>query len=178
MAGLSSLTCKCGQFKMQVEGTHIASVECLCTSCRKAGRVLSSLTGAPRIVDEKDATPYVMHRKDRLRILSGAEHLKEYRLSPNAGTRRVVATCCNTPVFTEVKGGHWLSLFALLWPDSGRPPIEMRTMTGDLADPAQLPNDVPNLKRHSMAFYGRLFGAWVQMGFRNPKIAVSGELNV
>jgi hypothetical protein len=178
MTNMHSLTCKCGQFKIQVEGPHIASVECLCTSCRKAGAVLSSLRGAPRIVDEKGATPYVMHRKDRVRILSGAEHLKEYRLSLNAGTRRVVAICCNTPVFAEFKGGHWLSLFALLWPEGERPPLEMRTMTGDLADPAQLPNDVPNLKQQSMAFYGRLFSAWVKMGFRNPKITVNGELNV
>ncbi len=52
-----------------------------------------------------------MHRKDRVRILSGAEQLKEYRLSADAGTRRVIATCCNTPVFMEMKGGHWLSLY-------------------------------------------------------------------
>lgn len=178
MSNLNSLTCKCGQFRMQVEGTHIASVECLCNSCRQAAAVLSALPGAPSIVDDKGATPYVMHRKDRLRIQSGAEHLREYRLSPNADTRRVVATCCNTPVFADMKGGHWLSIFAQLWPDSERPPLEMRTMVGDLADPAQLPNDVPNLKKHSMAFYSRLFGAWAKMGFRSPKIAVNGELNV
>jgi hypothetical protein len=162
---------------MRVEGPHIASVECLCNSCRIAGATLSALPGAPPFVDRKGATPYVMHRKDRLHVLSGADHLKEYRLSPDASTRRVIATCCNTPVFAEVKGGHWLSLYAHLWPDHSRPPLEMRTMTGDLQDDAKLPDDVPNLKKHSIGFYARLFGAWVWMRFRNPKIAVNGELN-
>jgi hypothetical protein len=174
----SAVTCKCGQIKMKVEGPHIASVECLCHSCRKAASVLSALPGAPSVVDEKGASPFVMHRKDRLRILSGAEHLKEYRLSRGAGTRRFVAACCNTPVFMEMKGGHWLSLYAHLWPDGARPPLEMRTMTGDLENAASLPNDVPNLKKQSLSFYGRLFGAWVKMGFRSPTIVANGELNV
>jgi hypothetical protein len=178
MTKQSSLTCKCGRFTMQVEGSHIASVECLCSSCRKAGAVLSALPGAPVVVDDKGATPFVMHRKDRVRILSCAEQLKEYQLSADAGTRRVIATCCNTPVFMEMKGGHWLSLYGRLWADGDRPPLEMRTMTADLEDPASLPNDVPNLKQQSLSFYGRLFAAWVRMGFRSPKIVVNGELNV
>ncbi|MFI0846258.1 GFA family protein [Mesorhizobium sp. IMUNJ 23232] len=178
MTKQTSLTCKCGQFTMQVEGPHIASVECLCNSCRKAGAVLNTLPGAAAVVDEKGATPFVMHRKDRVRILSGAEHLREYRLSAGAGTRRVIATCCNTPVFLELKGGHWLSLYGQLWTDGDRPRLEMRTMTGDLEQPANLPDDVPNLKQQSLSFYGRLFAAWVRMGFRSPKIVVNGELNV
>lgn len=177
MTGQSSLACRCGRFKMEVEGSHIASVECLCSSCRKAGAVLNALPGASPVMDDKGATFFVMHRKDRAHILSGAEHLKAYRLSAGAPTQRVVAACCNTPVFLEFKGGHWLSLYGHLWTDSDRPPLEMRTMTGDLEHPASLPDDVPNLKRHSLAFYGRLFAAWVRMGFRSPRIVVDGELN-
>ncbi len=51
-------------------------------------------------------------------------------------------------------------------------------MTADLEEPASLPNDVPNLKQQSLSFYGRLFAAWVKMGFRSPKIVVNGELKV
>ena len=178
MTGRDTVACKCGQFTMLVEGPHIATVECLCSSCRKAGAALGRLPDASPVVDEKGATPFVLHRKDRVRILSGAEHLKEYRLSPGAGTRRVVATCCNTPVFLDFKGGHWLSIYAQLWPEGSRPPLEMRTMTGDLEQPASLPDDVPNLKQQSLAFYGRLFAAWARMGFRSPKIEVNGELSI
>ena len=87
----------------------------------------------------------------------------------------MIATCCNTPIFLEVKGGHWLSLYRAIWPDAERPAVEMRTMTGERTN---LPSDVPNLKTHSLAFYGRLFAAWAKMGFRNPHIADNGELHV
>lgn len=172
------VACRCGAVVFQLDGAHIVSTECLCHSCQKAGEVLQALPGAPRVLDPKGATPFVMHRKDRVRILSGRRKLKAYRLSPAAGTRRVVATCCNTPAFLEFDAGHWLSLYGQLWSDDDRPPLEMRTMTGDIADRAQLPGDVPNLKRHSLSFYTRLMGAWIKMGFRNPKIEVGGELHV
>lgn len=171
----AQLSCRCGEVRMSVDGAHIATVECLCGSCRRAAKVLEKLPGAAPILDEKDATPFVMHRKDRLTITAGQDKLKAHRLSEDAGTRRVVATCCNTPIFMELKGGHWLSLYASLWADDNRPAVEMRTMTGDRDD---LPNDIPNLKTHSLAFYGRLFLAWARMGFRNPVIADNGELNV
>lgn len=173
-----NLACACGQVRLRVEGPPIASVECLCTSCRTAAQQLEVLPGAPRIVDDKGATPIVMQRKDRVAILAGAEHLSAFRLTPEARTRRVVAACCNTPMFLEFQGGHWLSLYAGLWPAALRPPLEMRTMSGDFPDPAALPDDVPNLKQHSLRFYARLIGAWARMGFRNPKIEVKGELNV
>ena len=173
-----SLACRCGKLAFEVEGPHIASVECLCSSCRKAGKVLQTLPGAIPVLDTKEATHFVMHRKDRVQILSGNEHLKAFRLSPDAGTQRVVASCCNTPAFLDFKNGHWLSIYAALWPASKRPAVELRTMTGDLDSTDSLPDDVPNLKMHSLSFYGRLLGAWVKMGFRAPKFVVNGDLEI
>lgn len=173
-----TLSCACGQVGLRLDGPPIASVECLCTSCRTAGGILETLPGAPKIVDAMGATGFVMQRKDRAAIIAGAEHLSAFRLSPEAGTRRVVAACCNTPVWLDFSGGHWLSLYAGLWPDAERPPLEMRTMTGDAPDPAALPDDVPNLKSHSLRFYARLLGAWIRMGFHSPKFPVEGELHV
>lgn len=173
-----SLVCHCGQVVLQATEPPIATVECLCTSCRKAGAILTTLPGAPQMPDEKGATCFVMYRKDRVHFVKGMDRLKEFRLSSGASTRRVIATCCNTPVFLEMKGGHWLSLYANLWPADDMPILEMRTMTGDLDDSEDLPTDVPNLQRHSLSFYARLFSAWVKMGFRNPDIVVRGELDV
>lgn len=169
--------CACGKVRLEVGSTPMMSVECCCNSCREAGVRLEKLPGARQVVDANGATPFVFHRKDHVRIVSGADHLKEFRLTPQAGTRRVVASCCNTPVFLEFKGGHWLSLYAGLWPKGALPPLELRTMTADLPDASVLPNDVPNLKQQSLAFYWRLFRAWAAMGFRTPKIAVNGEIH-
>lgn len=178
MTDRQTVACACGQVKLRLEGPPIASVECLCTSCRKAGQILETLPGSPRIVDDKGATAFVMQRKDRVEIVSGTQCLREFRLSPEAATRRVIATCCNTPVFLEFTNGHWLSLYAGLWPDGARPPLEMRTMTSDLDDPSALHDDVPNLRQHSLRFYALLLGAWIRMGFRSPKFEIKGELNV
>ncbi len=70
------------------------------------------LPGAKNVLTPYGATPFAEYRKDRVSILSGAEHLREFRLSADAGSRRVVAPCCNTPVFLEMKGAHWLSMLS------------------------------------------------------------------
>jgi hypothetical protein len=59
-----------------------------------------------------------------------------------------------------------------------RGPPELRTMTGDLADRSGLSDDIPNARWQSAAFFAKLFGAWVAMGFKSPKIThVNGEID-
>ncbi|GLQ08975.1 hypothetical protein GCM10007913_09070 [Devosia yakushimensis] len=168
--------CSCGQTRLAVEGAPILVSECLCNSCRAAAQRLARLPGAHNMLTPHNSTPSAEYRKDRVRIVFGAEHLSEFRLSADAGSRRVVATCCNTPLFLEMKGAHWLSVYLHLWPEQTRPKAELRTMTGDLSDASGLPADMPNLKSHTVAFYAKLLGAWIAMGFRNPKIEVPGKI--
>lgn len=172
------LDCACGQATLEITGEHIVSVECYCDSCRKAGAHLESLPGAPVLLEANGATRCVLHRKDRVRCLQGAEQLREYRLKPEAVTRRVVATCCNTAMFMEFSSGHWLSLYARRFPDESLPPVEMRTMTRDVEGQLVLPDDVPNGKTQPFAFMARLLVAWIRMGFRVPPISfVQGGLD-
>jgi hypothetical protein len=175
----STLSCRCGKVAFQVRGRHIASVECLCNSCRESSGRLQKLPNAPEILTANGGTRYVMLRKDCVQFDRGTELLREFRLSPEAKTRRVVASCCNTPIFVEFLGGHWLSTFDSVWPRQSLPPLELRTMTGDSPGAKQLPNDVPNAKTHTLKFYWKLFAAWAAMGFRAPKIKfVKGSLDV
>ena len=139
---------------------------------------MQQLESAPPVLTDYDATPFVMYRKDRVVFLTGKDRLKSFRLAPDSSSERVIATCCNTPIFLEFKGGHWLSLYGRLWPEGTCPPLEMRTMVSDLPDGAALPDDVPNAKKQSLGFFAKLFGAWVAMGFRNPKMPMTGEINV
>lgn len=177
MSGTTIIGCACGKTRLEVQGAPMMVTECLCNSCRAAADRLAKLPGARKTVTAYHATPCAEYRKDRVCILSGAEHLHEFRLTAASGSRRVVATCCNTPVFLEMKGGHWLSLYLHLWPEDARPLPQVRTMTGDLPDRASLPADIPNLKTHTVMFYAKLLGAWIAMGFRNPKIDVVGKID-
>lgn len=172
MTNPTRLACACGQVQLELEKAPILSAECHCTSCRTAGERLQALPAARPLLEENGGTRFVLYRKDRVRFLGELDRLKEFRLTPGAKTRRVLATCCNTPVFLEFESGHWLSLYGSLWPRGTMPPIELRTMTMDRPGDAPLANDVPNSKRQSFAFFAKLLGAWVAMGFRSPKLAV------
>ncbi len=177
MKPLTHLHCACGKTRFELRGSPMVSLECCCNSCRAAADRLERLARAPTFRTDFGTTPYVLYRKDRVHFATGMDQLREFRLSPTAGSRRVVAACCNTPLFLEFKGGHWLSLYGHLWPRAERPSAKMRTMAGDLADQSQLPNDIPNLKAQSLGFFATLLGAWVAMGFKVPKIPVTGELD-
>lgn len=177
MSKTKTIGCACGETRLEVQGDPILVSECLCNSCRAAADRLAKLPGARPILTAYKATPCAEYRKDRVRILSGAEHLREFRLTADAGSRRIVATCCNTPVFLEMKGAHWLSLYLHLWPAETRPKPELRTMVGDLEDKSSLPNDIVNLKTHHLRFYAKLLKAWIAMGFKNPKIQVGGTID-
>lgn len=173
------LACRCGRVVLEVDGRPILSVECLCRDCRNAGAILQSLPGASSVLDQNGATRLVLHRKDRVRCLSGQDFLREHRLSKESKTRRVVAICCNTPVFLDFTQGHWLSLYGGRWPPASLPVLEIRTMTRDRPAGVELPDDAPNPATHTLLFYCKLLGAWAAMRFRIPKIDyVAGTLDV
>lgn len=177
MKETTELSCTCGQVHLRVDGPPIVNVECCCNSCRAAGVRLQGLPSAPPTLGPNGETRFVLYRKDRIHFVQGSANLKEFRLSPESKTRRVVASCCNTPVFLEFESGHWLSLYGCLWLAGTLPALEMRTMTIDLPAGTALPDDVPNAARQNVWFFVKLLSAWIAMGFRSPKITVNGELH-
>lgn len=168
------LACRCGKVHLELRAEPIITTECHCRSCREASRRLGALPHGMRVAEDNDGTRFVLYRKDRARVTDGAAELKEFRLTPASTTRRIVAGCCNTPLFLEFKGGHWLSVYASLWPEGARPPLDLRTVTGDRSDSRPLAGAVPSGAWPTTKFYARLLGAWIAMGFRAPNIAVPG----
>lgn len=171
------LSCTCGAVHIEVEKKPIISAECHCASCREAAARLATLPAAPPVTSPNGGVRFVLYRKDRVRIVEGGEQLRQFRLKPSSGTRRIVAACCNTPAFLEFEAGHWLSIYSGLWPQNALPPIDIRTMTGDLPDAAALDQTVPSGAWHTAGFYARLLGAWIAMGFRSPKLTVTGAID-
>lgn len=174
----TEIKCRCGDVMLSVIGKPIINAECLCTDCQKAGVLLQVLDGAPDILDHNSATRFVIYRKDKVEFHSGHNKLREHHLEEDSSTRRVIASCCNTPVLLDFSAGHWFSLYGLLWPEENLPKLEIRTMTRSKPRGVELPDNVPNPKTHNFSFFIRLFRAWVAMGFRSPKIDfISGEIN-
>src|SRR5579863_3018145 len=166
MTPIPELQCACRQVRIKLDGEPILSVECCCTSCRIAGGVIESLPGAPRIVGPNGATHLVLYRKDRIHFTHGTELLKEYRLTPESPTRRIIAICCNTPIGLDFTKGHWISFYSCLWSVNTLPPLQMRTMTSDALEGTILSDNVPNHKRYAFSFFTKLMSAWVAMGFK------------
>jgi hypothetical protein len=164
------VSCRCGQVQLQLDKAPILTAECHCTSCRSAGQQLSA---AAPVLEDNGGTQYVLYRKDRVHFTRGFELLREHRLTPTSPTRRVVASCCQTPMFLEFQRGHWLSVYSRLWPADARPLIELRTMISDRKDAPALPNDVPNARYQSLGFMAKLLAAWMAMGFKAPKLELS-----
>ncbi len=171
------LTCSCGVVRMRVDQGPILADECCCTSCREAARRLQAKVGVPNMTTETGTTHFVLYRKDRVRITDGTQYLADFRLKLESGTRRVLATCCNTPLFMELNGSHWLSIYAALWPIAERPAPVLRTMAVDHPDRSQLPNNIPNYAHWSVGFMWSLFRAWAAMGFRRPQIGVKEKID-
>jgi hypothetical protein len=167
--GTQLISCACGATRFVCTGKPIIVAECYCDSCRKAATVLEALPGAPAVQESTCGTQYVLHRKDRVAPVSGTEYLRELRLAPASGTRRIVATCCNSPMFLDFAQGHWFSVYARRFPPDAAPAIEERTMLRDMPKGFAPPPDARNSGRQSPRFFVRLFAAWAAMGFRTPR---------
>lgn len=178
MENKKTLSCNCGKVKLEVQGAPFLVSECLCNSCRAAAARLKKLPGNPEMLTAYGATGCAEYRKDRVAFAEGESYLRDFRLTEDAGTRRVVASCCNTPMFMEMKDAHWLSIYLKRWPEGQRPAVQLRTMATDMEELSKVPDDVPNLKTHSIKFYAKLFAVWVAMGFKNPKFVTGGQIDV
>ena len=172
MDQVTELSCACGKLRLEVRQAPIITAECHCNSCRDAAERMARLPGAPAVIGAQGSTHFVLYRKDRVTIIEGREWLRNFRLGPEAQTRRVIASCCNTPVLLEFKGGHWVSLYGNLWHGQALPEAELRTVVGDRADAAMLDGSIPAGGWETTKFYGKLLGAWIAMGFKSPPVAL------
>ncbi|HVN43528.1 MAG TPA: hypothetical protein VMT50_12150 [Steroidobacteraceae bacterium] len=162
-------SCACGGVALEGMGKPIVSAVCYCKSCQEAGRIFERFPAAPAVLGPDGGTEYVLFRKDRVRLVTGAEHLEAHRLKPDSPTRRVRATCCQAPIFLDMTKGHWLSIYRARF-SKDAPPIEMRVMTEHRPPGPPLAEDVPNYSKHSGKFILRLLGAWLAVGLRTPKL--------
>jgi hypothetical protein len=166
---MTQAVCQCGQAKIALTGSPILNATCCCKSCRTAVQEFERDLGAPQTLNAEGGVDYGSWRKDRVEIVEGGEYLKEFRLKPDSPTRRVVAMCCSSPMFTDFAPGHWLSIFRGRL-GANAPKSSMRIMTKDKLDGVELPGDIPNYKAMPPLFLFKLIASWAAMGFRRLTI--------
>lgn len=141
--------CQCGATALAFTGAAITVATCTCESCVTAAQQFEREPGAPKVLRE-GGVDYVLMRKDRVTLVRGRENLSEHRLTLQSPTRRVVAKCCNSPMFLDFGPGHWISLY------NGR--------FGD-------PQPQPRMRAYTPMFFLKLLGSWVAMRFRRPAMS-------
>ena len=161
-------TCTCGQVALEATGAPILTAACYCESCRLAARRFEQAPGAPSVLNADGGVNYSLFRKDRVAVVQGASQLQAHRLTESSPTRRVVAACCNAPMFLDFTSGHWLSLYRDRLPESA-PPVEIAVMTGDLSPGDARPSGLPTYSARPPRFMFRLLASFAAMGFRRAK---------
>lgn len=157
--------CSCGSVELEAIGDPIVSAVCYCESCQAGSRQIEALPNGNPVCDSDGGTAFVLYRKDRIEYSKGSQLLQGYKLRDESTTNRVVATCCDSPMFLSFEKGHWLSIYrAALQGDL--PPLEMRIQTKSRPAGTDLPNEIPSYPGHSLKFMVKLFTAWIAMLLR------------
>lgn len=157
--------CACGGVEIEATGDPITSAVCYCESCQQGSRQIEALPIGRPVCGSDGGTAYVLYRKDRVEYSKGSRLLRGLKLGEESSTRRVVASCCDSPLFLDFEKGHWLSMYRTSL-QGGLPPLEMRVHTKSKPAGSILPNDMPNYSGYSLKFMAKLFGAWIAMLFR------------
>ena len=140
--------CRCGCVRLRARGAPIVGVTCHCADCLSANRALQSMSSSSS-TDDDGGTRAILYRNDRVHLVCGREHLQQYRLTPDAPTRRVVAQCCASPMFLDYEAGFWLSVY------------RARTVISDTEIPPKTPG---------LGFIAKLMQTFVALGFRRPPL--------
>ena len=159
--------CSCGKVELEASGAPIVSLVCYCDDCQAGAWLIEALPGALPVLGSDGGSACVLYRRDRFRVVAGADSLRGLRIRPDTATERVVATCCNTAMHMRFDSGpFWIPVY---WDRFGRdaPPLEMRVSTRFAPDPTAIPSDLPQHRGVSLKFAVRLAGAMVGMMLRH-----------
>ncbi|MBT2774678.1 hypothetical protein J7J47_20835 [Halomonas sp. ISL-60] len=155
--------CSCGQVAVELVGAPIYCTVCHCDDCQFAADELAKLLPPEPVMDQFLGTPYVLHRNDRYAVVRGQEHLHPYKFRVKSPTSRIVATCCNSPLFVTFENSqHWISLYRQRFVGE-TPALQSRIATKFLKDPSSLPTDPPAYKSFPLKLVVRLVVSRLQM---------------
>ncbi|MEO9601568.1 hypothetical protein [Parasphingorhabdus sp.] len=157
-------TCQCGKVRCQGIGQPILSGVCYCDDCQAGAKLLEALDSAPKVTEKDGGTHYLTYRDDRFRCIEGGDLLQAYQHSPDAPTRRMVASCCNTAMFLKFSKGHWTSSYARRF-TGDIPTVEMRTQTQFRNSDLPLPDDAPSYRTFGLRLFLRLITSRIAMLF-------------
>jgi hypothetical protein len=156
--------CSCGQVTIELYGSHIYCTACHCDDCQAAAHALEAMPASGPVMDPFDGTHYILHRKDRYAIL-GEEKLLPHRLRTDSPTRRMVTSCCASPMFLAFDNSqHWITAYRSRVRGDA-PPLQSRISTKFRTQAESLPDDAPAYRTFPLKMIVRILLCRVQMAF-------------
>jgi hypothetical protein len=159
-------SCACGCVELAAAGPPIVSNVCYCGDCQLGSRQIEALPGAGPVRDPDGGTAYILYRRDRIGCSKGASLLKNYKISDNSVTNRVVATCCNSAMFMNFdKGPYWVSAYRARF-QGDLPALQMRVCTKYKSPDVVLADGVPSYPGYPLRFVAKLLASGMAMLLR------------
>jgi len=137
------VSCKCGQVKLDVTGKPFMVAGCYCDDCQAGWRRIEALENTAPVLDDRGGIENIYFRQDHIRVVQGEEFLQPFKLKPESPTRRVVANCCNTPMFTSREDYRFMSIVRARF-GLDAPPVEVRYFTRYSPKQPFVSHDVPS----------------------------------
>lgn len=156
------VSCRCSSVRFEATGRPILSVVCYCDDCQEAARRIEALPQAIPVRDPDGGTSYVLYRKDRFSCVKGDQLLQGLRIREQSPTKRVVASCCNSPMFLDFEKGHWVSVYRARFAGD-MPPPQMRIQTRFRPKDAEIQKDLPAYAGFPPKFMAKLMAARIAM---------------
>ena len=158
-----TVKCTCGGTTIELIGAPLITSVCYCDDCQEGGRRIEALPNAAPVRDADGGTPYVIYRKDRVKVVLGADSLTRHKLTDKSATNRVVTSCCNTAMMLNFDDSkHWVDVYRQRF-GANAPPVDIRVCTKFRTGLGDLPNDVPSYPGFAFKFISRLLTSRLAM---------------
>jgi hypothetical protein len=160
--------CRCAAVEVGAWSDPIVVTACYCDDCQAASERLAASANSAPLAGADGGTDFMVFRRDRIACTRGADRLEVMRLRDVTKTRRMVASCCATPMYVSFDDKRpWVSAFRASF-GADAPPVQMRICTRFRRTEAKAKDGLPDHPGYPAAMILRILAAWPLMLFSRP----------
>jgi hypothetical protein len=160
--------CQCGAVEIGTWAQPIMVNACYCDDCQAAAQRFAASANSKLASSADGGTEFMVFRRDRIACTRGADRLQTMKLTASSKTRRMIASCCATPMYVAFDDKRpWVS--ALRAPfGTDAPPVEMRICTRFRRSEEKVEDGLPSHPGYPPALIVRILAAVPFMLFSRP----------
>jgi hypothetical protein len=159
--------CRCGAVDIGAWAEPIVVTACYCDDCQAAAERMAASDKAA-LAKADGGTEFMVFRRDRIACTRGADRLEAMKLTPATNTRRMIASCCATPMYVAFDDKRpWVSAFRARF-GANAPPVTMRICTRFKRSDDRAENGLPSHPSYPPPMIARILAVWPLTLFSRP----------